>query len=132
MVEPNNPEGIATDAGSSPSPPVQVGEMALELEPLPPGDVISGAPAAGSRTLGRLGSVEVGVWEMTAGAARDVEADEIFVVLAGRATIEFDDGRSVVVGPGDVMTLVQGQRTVWTVTEPLRKVYVTASDTDED
>ena len=63
---------------------------------------------------------------MTPGAARDVEADEVFVVLSGSATIEFEDGREVLVQPGDVVTLVQGQRTLWTVTEPLRKVYVAA------
>ena len=37
------------------------------------------------------GTRELGVWEMTAGAMRDVEADEVFLVIAGRATVEFVD-----------------------------------------
>ena len=56
----------------------------------------------------------------------DVEADEVFVVLSGAATVEFDDGTaSLTLGPGDVVHLAEGARTVWTVTETLRKVYLT-------
>jgi uncharacterized cupin superfamily protein len=45
----------------------------------------------------------------------------------GRATIAFADGRMLEVGPGDVVKLPEGARTVWTVHEPLRKVYASVS-----
>lgn len=77
--------------------------------------------------LGRFGGLEVGVWEMAPGTASDVEADELFVVLAGRAVVEFPEtGRRLELGAGDLVRLTAGDRTVWTVTETLRKVYLTA------
>ena len=54
----------------------------------------------------------------------DVEADEVFVVLSGRATVEVVDGPTLEIGPGDVGLLPAGARTTWTVHETLRKVYV--------
>ncbi|HET7801419.1 MAG TPA: hypothetical protein VFL38_13435, partial [Humibacillus xanthopallidus] len=76
---------------------------------IPPGDaVVDGDPTAAVSVLGEVGRVdlvgrargvdetgaagesaaaEVGVWEMTPGTATDVEADEVFVVLSGRATL---------------------------------------------
>ena len=63
---------------------------------------------------------------MTAGVMTDVEADEVFVVLSGSATVEFADGTTPLnLGPGDVARLAAGTETVWTVTETLRKVYLT-------
>jgi uncharacterized cupin superfamily protein len=57
---------------------------------------------------------------------RDVEAEELFVVLSGAATVEFDDDSpALALGAGDVVRLTKGARTVWTVTETLRKVYLT-------
>jgi uncharacterized protein len=105
-----------------------VGAAALELshEPVPADQSISGEPRTGVSTLGEFGGLEVGVWEMTPGVMRDVEADEVFVVLSGSATVEFADGTSSLhLGPGDVVRLAQGTETVWTVTETLRKVYLT-------
>ncbi len=65
---------------------------------------------------------------MTPGVATDVEADEIFIVLSGSATIEFADGTpSLHVGAGDVARLAAGAETVWTVTETVRKVYLTVA-----
>lgn len=107
---------------------VGVNALALPLdhEALPAGAVVAGAPRADAYELGTFGGVEVGVWEMTPGVASDVEADEIFVVLAGRARIVFlEPAREAIdVGPGSVVRLVAGTRTEWTVTETLRKVYL--------
>jgi uncharacterized cupin superfamily protein len=62
---------------------------------------------------------------MTPGVMSDVEADEVFVVLTGSALVEFDDGTTPLhVSSGDVVRLAGGARTVWTVTETLRKVYL--------
>ena len=71
-------------------------------------------------------AAKMGVWEMTPGVMRDVEADEVFVVLSGAATVQFADGTApLTLKPGDVVRLAEGTETVWTVTERLRKVYLT-------
>ncbi len=99
----------------------------LEHEPVPADQIIAGAPTTALRTLTEIRGVEVGVWEMSTGGMRDVEADEVFVVLSGSARVEFADGSPALdVGPGDVVHLAAGTETVWTVTETLRKVYLTA------
>src|SRR5690348_4634085 len=86
-------------------------------------DVVSGAPTLGTTAITTLGDsrVEVGVWEMSVGAVRDVEIDEVFLVLEGSATITVD-GSSVSVGAGDLVRLTVGTQTTWEVTSPLRKL----------
>ena len=99
---------------------------AVPTTPLDPASVVDGAPRAGSRALAAVAGVEVGVWEMSPGTATDVEAEEIFVVLSGRATMTFEaDGETVELGPGVVVRLRDGERTTWTVHETIRKVYLT-------
>jgi uncharacterized protein len=95
-------------------------------EAVPAGqEVVSGAPTARYLDLPGADGVEVGVWEMTPGAACDTEAEEVFVVLAGRATVAFDDDDEVLeLAPGSVVHLRAGDRTTWTVHEALRKVYL--------
>lgn len=106
---------------------VDAAALPLAHAPLPASDVVSGSPTTATHTLGEIGGVEIGVWEMTPGAASDTEADEVFVVLSGHARIDFTDPAlpSIEVGPGSLVRLAEGMRTVWTVTETLRKVYVT-------
>jgi uncharacterized protein len=98
----------------------------IEHHPVPQEQVVDGRPQTGAGTLGNFAGLEVGVWEMTPGVMRDVEADEVFVVISGSATVEFADGTApLTLGPGDVVRLAEGAATVWTVTETLRKVYLT-------
>lgn len=108
-------------------PPFTVDVAALELEPWPlePEQIVSGDPQVSGLVLNRSadGSVERGVWQHTAGVSTDVESDELFVVLQGRATIEVHDGPTLQVGPGSAVVLRAGDRTTWTVHETLRKVY---------
>jgi uncharacterized cupin superfamily protein len=109
-----------------PNTVVHAGAHFLEHETVEADQVVDGRPLTGAATLGRFGGLEVGVWEMTPGVMRDVESEEVFVVLSGSARIEFEDGTTpFAVGPGDVVRLADGARTVWTVTETLRKVYLT-------
>jgi len=105
-------------------------DAVLTSDELDPAQIVSGDPRVASAVLhesladepgGRV--VERGVWEITPGVVTDVEADELFVVLSGRATIEFEDGPTLEVGPGDVAVLPEGAVTRWTVHETLRKVY---------
>jgi uncharacterized cupin superfamily protein len=99
-------------------------EIEIPLQDVPAGQRISGAPRTGSVQIEKFGGTVVGVWEMTPGVMRDVEVDEILTVLAGAATVEFQDGGRITLEPGTVARLHAGQHTVWTVTETLRKVYV--------
>ncbi|MBB5632488.1 hypothetical protein BKA04_000711 [Cryobacterium mesophilum] len=113
-------EGVS--AGQGPDFAVAAA-LDLELEPVPSEQVVAGSPATGSAAFGEFGGHEYGVWAHTAGVSTDVEADEVFVVLSGAATVAFEDGTVVSLVPGTVGRLREGQRTVWTVTETLRKVY---------
>ena len=54
----------------------------------------------------------------------DTEADELFVVLSGAGSVRFADDSVVVLGPGSLVRLAEGERTEWTITETLRKVYL--------
>lgn len=105
----------------------------LEHEPVPDEQVVAGSPTTGLLTLGELGDCSVGLWEMAPGAMWDVESDEVFVVISGRGRVDFEDvpgeGQSplpdsIDLGPGSVVRLSAGMRTVWTVTETLRKVWL--------
>ena len=64
-----------------------------------------------------------GVWQITPGVIEDVEADEIFVVVAGRATVEVHDGPTLELEPGVVGVLKAGDHAVWRIHETLRKVF---------
>lgn len=64
-----------------------------------------------------------GIWQITPGVVTDTEADELFVVVGGRATIEVEGGDTLEVGPGSACVLREGDKTTWTVHETLRKAY---------
>jgi uncharacterized cupin superfamily protein len=83
-----------------------------------------GSDAEGA--LGEWRGAEVGVWACEPGVYPDTEADEVFVVLEGDATVEFNDPAlpAIEIGPGSVVRLEEGMQTVWTVRETLRKVYL--------
>ncbi|MBI1378674.1 MAG: DUF861 domain-containing protein [Frankiales bacterium] len=99
-------------------------DEALDPSPLEQSQVVAGAPEVRLLELHDSAALGVGLWQHSAGVSTDVEADEVFVVLSGRATIEVEDGPTLEVGPGDVGLLPAGARTTWTVHETLRKVYV--------
>lgn len=105
---------------------VHAAELFVEHEPVAPDQVAGGQPRTGVGRLGMFGDREIGVWEMTPGVMTDLEADEVFVVLSGSATVEFTDGSPALqLRTGDVVRLAEGAQTTWTVTETLRKVYLT-------
>ncbi len=101
-----------------------VDAAALEVPHAPAGHVVQGEPTTGVVELGTFGGVEVGVWEITPGVVTDTEADELFVVLSGAGSVRFADDSVVVLGPGSLVRLAEGERTEWTITETLRKVYL--------
>lgn len=117
------------EIGLKPGQALRVNRLPLEHGPVPAERVAVGTPTVASMALAELDGFEVGVWELTEGTTYDVEVDEVFVVTAGRASvvIEPQDGhpaRKAELAPGTLMRLAAGMRTVWTVAEPLRKVYL--------
>lgn len=99
-------------------------EVALVLVPVPPEQVVEGSPLTGSQVLGTLGDRSYGVWEMSPGTMRDVETDEVFIVLAGEGTVQLvDDGVVIPLSSGSVVALSNGMRTIWTVSQTFRKVW---------
>lgn len=98
--------------------------VAVDHESIVEEQRVAGTPTAGCVALGEFGETEVGIWEMTPGTATDVEVNEVFIVLAGHARVEFADRPAIEVGPGDIVRLEAGMATTWTVTQTLRKVYL--------
>ncbi|MCA1780940.1 MAG: cupin domain-containing protein [Dermatophilaceae bacterium] len=86
--------------------------------------VLEGSPTTATRRIGELGDVEVGIWEMSPGTVRDIEVDEIFVVLSGAGKVEFQNGEVLDLSPGMAVQLHAGEHTTWTITEALRKIWV--------
>jgi len=103
---------------------ITAAHVPVPLTPVPAAQVVEGTPATGSIDLDE--DMGIGVWEMTPGAMTDVEIDEVFVVVAGAATVEFVDPElpAIELSPGAIVRLEAGMRTVWRVREALRKVYL--------
>ena len=96
----------------------------LSPSPLEADQVVEGDPEVSTLTVVAEGSIEVGIWEHTVGVSTDVEADEVFVVLSGRATVEVEGAATLELAAGDIGILEAGARTTWTVHQTLRKVYL--------
>ncbi|TDZ93508.1 cupin domain-containing protein [Mycobacteroides salmoniphilum] len=116
-----------TDASRAPgvgTEHINAAAWELDLEALTEG-VITGEPRAGAQAIYSIWGVEIGIWEMTPGAASDVEEDEIFVVLSGLGSIQHEDGSITPLHPGRLVRLHAGHRNTWHVTHTIRKVYLT-------
>ncbi|MEU3723741.1 cupin domain-containing protein [Streptomyces sp. NPDC031705] len=111
--------------GSFAVPVADLPDSELEAEDLDPAQIVSGAPVVTGKVLWESpdGSQIRGIWQITPGVVTDTEADELFVVVSGRATIEVEGGATLEVGPGSACVLREGDRTTWTVHETLRKAY---------
>ncbi|MFI5547659.1 cupin domain-containing protein [Streptomyces sp. NPDC051815] len=120
---------MSTSDHSAPSAPasfaVTVADVELEPEDLDPAQIVSGAPVVTGRVLWESadGTQVRGIWQITPGVVTDVEADELFVVVSGRATVEVEGGATLELGPGSACVLREGDRTTWSVHETLRKAY---------
>ena len=79
----------------------------------------------GAYHIGLVDGVNVGVWEAEPGLIGGVTADEVFIILEGRAEVTFEDTQETIqIGPGDVVRLHAGQRNTWRTLEPLKKISV--------
>ena len=104
---------------------VHIPDADLEPDPLDPEQIVSGSPEVSGAVLWESedGRQIRGIWQITPGTVTDTEANELFVVVSGRATIAVEGGPVFDVGPGDACVLREGDRTTWTVHETLRKAY---------
>ena len=102
---------------------VHIPDADLEPDPLDPGQIVAGSPEVSGAVLWESedGRQIRGIWQITPGTVTDTEANELFVVVSGRATIAVEGGPVFDVGPGDACVLREGDRTTWTVHETLRK-----------
>lgn len=97
----------------------------LTHKQLNPNLAISAGVTTAVTALDVEGDMEVGVWEHSVGTSTDIEVEEVFVVLQGKGTVTCDQGGEIQLEPGTVGLLSSGAKTVWTITEPLRKVWIT-------
>jgi uncharacterized protein len=114
------------------APPFALDALTLALpvpEPLPAGQVLEGEPTVAEQALWTSpdGTVESGLWEITAGVSTDVEAPEVFLVVSGRATVEVRHGPTLELAPGVAGSFAGGEHTVWRVHETLRKLYTVST-----
>ncbi|GCD46606.1 cupin domain-containing protein [Streptomyces paromomycinus] len=95
----------------------------LDPEPLDPEQIVCGEPAVTVKALRESpdGKQLRGIWRITPAVVIDTEANELFVVVSGRAMIETENGQVLKVGRGDACMLRGDARTRWTVHETLRK-----------
>ncbi|MGO2859509.1 MAG: cupin domain-containing protein [Brevibacterium sp.] len=133
--------------------PIETHDFPLTHEPIEDWQRVDKADTTtGFAELGTIGGVDYGLWEMSAGAMRDVEGDEVFLVISGRGRIEFDEPvideaavdetavdefaadesgavepaqSDIALAPGTLVRLKDGMRTRWYIDEgPLRKLFI--------
>ncbi|GGO50221.1 cupin domain-containing protein [Streptomyces lasiicapitis] len=116
---------MTTNDQNAPSFAVHIPDVELEEEPLDPEQIVSGEPVVTGKVLWESadGKQLRGIWQITPGVVTDTEANELFVVVSGRATVAVEGGDVLEIGPGDAAVLREGDRTTWTVHETLRKAY---------
>ncbi|OZD18268.1 DUF861 domain-containing protein [Rhodococcus sp. 06-156-3C] len=88
--------------------------------------VVDGSPVVSYSKIWQSadGSVTHGLWEMSAGTIRDFRADESFIVISGRATIEFQNREEVQeLTQGSLCVLRKTDPATITVHDTLRKLF---------
>ena len=91
------------------------------------GSLPHNVPTTAFADLGTIAGAEYGLWEMSAGTMRDIEGDEVFLVISGTGRIAFDEFSqpTIELKPGALVRLEEGMATTWYVDEaPLRKLFI--------
>jgi uncharacterized cupin superfamily protein len=94
---------------------------------LPPEKARSEGVSTGLAEVVSDAGLDAGVWEHSVGSSTDSFGDEVFVVLAGAGVVRDQHGGEIVLAPGVVGVLHEGDVTTWEITEPLRKVWIVRS-----
>ena len=95
----------------------------LSTENLDPTQIIDGNPQVSCLILSDDGHVLRGIWKCTRGTVTDIEQDEMFTVIEGRATVVIENGPTLELLPGYVGLLAHGAKTTWTIHEDLVKTF---------
>ena len=97
----------------------------LRPAPLDPDQIVAGEPQTAELTFAASedGVESAGFWRCTRGTFTDVEVEESFLVIAGRATVRYEDGREFELVPGSVHRFAGGERTTWVVEETVMKAF---------
>lgn len=98
----------------------------LTAWPLPDDLVLEGSPQACGAVLSKAEDLRKvsGIWACTPGRFRwNWTYDETVFMLSGHATVELRGGRRVELAPGDIAFFGNGEESVWTIHEPLRKAF---------
>jgi uncharacterized protein len=77
-----------------------------------------------SRTLTEHAAAEMGRWEASPGCMEEVEADEVFLILAGSGTLTFEDDSIIELRPGVLVRLIAGDRTTWKIASRIRQLHL--------
>lgn len=96
-----------------------------------PGEVLAGSPQMSSAVLWQSGDRRVvrGVWQVEPGTFTwNFARNEMLVVLHGHARVQVEGGPQLLLSPGTTAAFKAGDRTVWEVTDSLRKVFYLDSE----
>ena len=102
-------------------------DVQLSAAPIRAEWVIQGVPLARNRVLARSAdrTAMTMLWDCTAGAFRWVyDQDETIHIIEGGVTITLQDGRTEILGPGDVVFFPAGSSATWQVDTYVRKLAV--------
>jgi uncharacterized cupin superfamily protein len=103
----------------------------LDLCPIYPDWILSGAPQARRRILARSrdGTASIMVWECTAGRFNwHYGEDETVVVIAGEVFITTENSEERRLGQGDMAFFPAGSSCTWRVVDRIKKVAILRKD----
>jgi len=106
---------------------ISVAAASLKPDVIASKDIISGSPRAGDLVFSKSedGRETRGIWSCTPGSFHwTFDTDETAIILQGAVAVRLEDGTALELKPGDLACFSRGAKTVWTVHETLRKVYV--------
>jgi uncharacterized cupin superfamily protein len=108
---------------------VRIDPHSVEVPVVPLGQDAS-SPSAGFTQVASIDDMAVGIWDHTAGTSTHTEEDEVFIILSGSVIVTEDGADPIEFGAGDIGILRSGARTTWSVTQPLRKIWVAREPSD--
>jgi len=102
-----------------------VRDAPVEPAPIPPEDIISGAPESTMAILWRSddGKLYNGVWHCTPGVFMLSSPGETITLIDGDVTITPEGGEPVIVRAGEIAYIPEGTRAKWEVRETVRKGF---------
>jgi uncharacterized cupin superfamily protein len=99
----------------------------LEPAPLPADWVIEGAPQAHAKRLATSpdGAAAIIAWSCSPGRFHwHYSVDEILHILSGEVVVTDENGESRRLGPGDMAYFPAGSRSMWHVTQEVKKLAI--------